>query len=56
LPLLAIVHELRKEIARHEDTVVSALGQLMTHRLPGGAVLDGAIGQMKAILRESIRG
>jgi hypothetical protein len=38
-------------MARHEDTVASAHGQLIAHRLPGGAVLEGAIGQMKAILR-----
>jgi hypothetical protein len=49
----AIVAELRKEVARNEDTVASALGTLTAHRLPGGAVLDGAIGQMKAILRGS---
>jgi hypothetical protein len=49
----AIVHELRKEVARHEDTVSSALGQLKSHRLPGDGALDGAIGQMKAILRGS---
>ena len=49
----AIVHELRKEVARHEDTVASALAQLTANRLPGGAVLDGALGQMKAILRGS---
>src|SRR5204863_5285442 len=35
------------------DTVVSALGQLTAHRLPGGAALEGALGQMKAILRGS---
>ena len=49
----AIVQELRREVARHEDTVSSALGKLAAHRLPGAAVLDGAIGQMKAILRGS---
>ena len=49
----AIVAELRKEVARHEDTVASAHGQLTAHRLPGGAVLEGALGQMKAILRGS---
>ena len=49
----AIVHELRKEVARHEDTVASALGQLIAHRLPGGSILEGALGQMKAILRGS---
>ena len=49
----AIVHELRKEVARHEDTVASAHGQLAANRLPGGAVLEGALGQMKAILRGS---
>lgn len=49
----AIVAELRKEVARNEDTVASALGTLTAHRLPGGAALDGAIGQMKGILRGS---
>jgi hypothetical protein len=49
----AMVQELRKEVARHEDTVVSALGQLTANRLPGSAVLEGALGQMKAILRGS---
>src|SRR5690606_19828537 len=47
----AIVAELRKEVARHEDTVASALATLTAHRLPGGAVLEGAIAEMKAILR-----
>lgn len=49
----AIAAELRKEVARHEDTVSSALSTLNTNRLPGGVVLDSAIGQMKAILRGS---
>src|ERR1700691_5875327 len=49
----AIVSELRKEIARHEDPVASAHGQLIASRLPGATVLEGAIGQMKAILRGS---
>ena len=49
----AIVAELRKEVARHEDTIASAHGQLISYHLPGAAVLEGAIGQMKAILRGS---
>jgi hypothetical protein len=49
----AIVSELRKEIARHEDAVASAHGQLIAYRFPGAVVLEGAIGQMKAILRGS---
>ena len=49
----AIVAELRREIARHEDPVASAHGQVVTYRLPGATVLDGAIGQMKAVLRGS---
>ena len=49
----SIVGELRKEIARNEDGVSTALATLTAHRLPGGMVLDGAIGQMKAILRGS---
>lgn len=49
----SIVSELRKEIARHEDPVASAHGQLIKHRLPGAAILEGAIGQMKAVQRGS---
>ena len=49
----AIVAELRKEVAKNEDTVSSALGTLTAHRLPGGDVLNDAIDQMKAILRGS---
>jgi len=49
----AIVAELRREVARNEDTVASALSTLTAHRLPGGAALEGAIGEMKAILRGS---
>jgi hypothetical protein len=49
----AIVAELRREVARHEDTVSSALATLTAHRLPGGAMLEDAISQMKAILRGS---
>jgi hypothetical protein len=49
----AIVAELSKEIARHEDTIAQAHGQLTAQRLPGGSVFEGAIGQMKAILRGS---
>jgi len=51
LTLGAVVTELRKEVSRHEDTVATALGQLTAHRLPGSTVLEGALGQMKAILR-----
>jgi hypothetical protein len=49
----SIVAELRKEVARNEDTVASAIATLTAHRLPGGTALDGALGQMKAILRGS---
>jgi hypothetical protein len=49
----AIVSEIRKELARREDAVASAHDQLIEHRLPGASVLEGAIGQMKAILRGS---
>jgi hypothetical protein len=48
-----IVAELRREVAKHEDVVASALAMLTGHRLEGGAVLEGALGQMKAILRGS---
>jgi hypothetical protein len=49
----AIVAELRREVAQSEDTVTSALSTLAANRLPGGAILEDAIGQMKAILRGS---
>jgi hypothetical protein len=49
----AIVNELRKEVARHEDTVASSLALLTAHRLTGISVLEVALGQMKAILRGS---
>ena len=49
----AIVAELRKEVARNEDAVSSALSTLTAHHLPGGTMLQGAVGQMKAILRGS---
>jgi hypothetical protein len=48
-----IVAELRKQVARVEDAVATALTTLTSHRLPGGAMLDGALGQMKAISRGS---
>jgi hypothetical protein len=50
---VVIANELRKEAARHEDTMASALGLLTANRLPGGTVLEGALGQIKAILRGS---
>ncbi len=49
----AIVSELRREVARNEDVVSSATATLTANRLPGVTVLEGAIGQMKAILRGS---
>src|SRR5208282_5737320 len=49
----AIVSELRKEIARHEDAVASAHDQLIACRLPGATVLEIAIGHTKAIIRGS---
>jgi len=45
-----IVADLRKEIARHVETVTTVLGHLTGERLPGAALLEGAVGQMKAIL------
>jgi hypothetical protein len=48
-----IAAELRREVANSEDTVASALSLLVKHGLPGVAVLDSAIGQMKAMLRGS---
>jgi len=49
----AIVGDIRREVARHEETVMTVLGQLTAERLPGGTLLELALGQMKAILRGS---
>lgn len=48
-----IVAALRKEIDRHEDSITSALGKLVAHSLPGSALLEDALDQMKAISRGS---
>ena len=47
----AIAGDLKREIARHEDAVSVALGALTANRLPGSALLEDALGQMKAIRR-----
>ncbi|MGX5826006.1 BREX system P-loop protein BrxC [Mesorhizobium sp. 43Arga] len=49
----AIVAEIRKEVARYEDPVAAALGRLTAYRLPGTGLLEGALGEMKAVLRGS---
>jgi hypothetical protein len=48
-----IVAELRREVARQEDAVATAAGLVTANRLPGVTVLEGALGQIKAILRGS---
>jgi hypothetical protein len=47
----ALVVQLRNEVARNEDVVASSFAMLTAHRLPGGSVLEGSLGHMKAILR-----
>lgn len=54
LTATAVAGELREKVASREDTVASALSMLTAHRLPGGHVLDTALGQMKAVLRGSV--
>lgn len=49
----AITAEVRREVARNEDSVASAFARLTANRLPGGGVLETALGQMKGILRGS---
>jgi hypothetical protein len=49
----AIAFELRKTVGRHEETVGHAVALLHQHGLPGAGVLEGALGQLKAILRGS---
>src|SRR5262249_6088256 len=51
-----ITHEIRDQIARHEDTMATTLGLLTAHRLPGGSVLEAALGQIRAIQRGSEEG
>ncbi|WP_437978282.1 BREX system P-loop protein BrxC [Sorangium sp. So ce295] len=48
-----IVQDLRRELTRHEDTVMEALSRLNAERLPGGSMLEMALSQMKAIQRGS---
>jgi hypothetical protein len=43
--------DIRKEATACEDLIGSALAQLNTHGLPGGAVLESALSQIKAISR-----
>jgi hypothetical protein len=49
----SIVTELRREVAKNEDTVSAAHAILTAHRLPGAGILEAAAGQMKAVLRGS---
>ena len=49
----AIAGELRREVGRLQDQVEAALEVLTTYRLPGRDMLEGAVGQMKAIQRGS---
>ena len=49
----AIVAELRKESRAPRGHRAASLVRCSAHRLPGAACLEGAIGQMKAILRGS---
>jgi hypothetical protein len=50
---VAIVTELRDELQRHEDDLTSALNNVRKYQLPGGGILETALGQAKAILRGS---
>jgi hypothetical protein len=54
LTATAVAEELREKVAGTEDIVASALSMLTAHWLPGGQVLDTALGQMKAVLRGSV--
>ena len=49
----AIVQELREQLTRQEDSLGAARGLLISNRLPGGHVLDEALGHTKAIQRGS---
>jgi hypothetical protein len=48
-----VAEDIRREVARHEEAVVAVHGTLVAHKLPGGAVLEAALGPMKAIIRGS---
>jgi hypothetical protein len=47
----AMAIELRGQVERHGDGVSDVLARLSANRLPGVAVLEAALGPMKAILR-----
>lgn len=49
----SIVAEIRKEVAKHEDVLALMAGVLAANKLPGGGVLETALGQMKGIIRGS---
>jgi hypothetical protein len=51
-----IAREIKERAALYEDTMASMHGLLAAHRLPGGALLDAALGQIKAIQRGSEEG
>ena len=48
-----LVAEIRKAMEREEETLVTVLGLLQTHGLPGVELLESARDQMKAIVRGS---
>jgi len=49
----AIAAELRREVMRHEDTLSQTLALLAGRRLPGAALLEGVLGQVRVMLRGS---
>ena len=51
--IYGVASELRQAVSDRQDTVESALSLLKTARLPGGAFLERALGEMKAIVRGS---
>ncbi len=48
-----IAAEIKREVDRHADPVGAVLALLIRERIPGDALLDSALGQMRAILRGS---
>lgn len=49
----SVVSELRSQIDQSQDSLNTARSLLATHQLPGTVALDGALDQMRAILRGS---
>ena len=49
----AVAAEIRREVERHEDDILAAVGTLRAAQLPGAEMLENAVNQIKEIRRGS---